>query len=318
MERSADQNQAFFLWRALPAWLRGLIRTMRPKQWVKNGFVFIPILFDRKLSLNNPQPLINVLITFVLFCMMSSAVYVLNDLVDVERDRKHPTKRFRPIASGQLPIPVARVVAIALPVITLGIALFFNLPLFIVLAIYYAKDLAYSFYLKNVVILDVLLLASGFILRVVAGAVVIVVTNFSAWLYICWGMLALFLAVGKRRQEMILMGSDAGQTRKILSEYNMELLNDMLRMVMTGSILSYALYSVEAKTSFGGPAMILTLPFVIYGVFRYLYLIHVKGEGSAPDELLFKDRPLLITVILFVLMTGIIIYIAPIIQRTFQ
>lgn len=313
MERTLDNS--FILWRILPAWVRGLIRTMRPKQWVKNGFIFIPILFDRKIGLSNPQPLVDVLIAFALFCLMSSAVYVLNDLVDVERDRAHPKKKFRPIPSGLLPIPVARVAAIVLPVLAFGGALFFNVPLAVVLALYYLKDLAYSFYLKNVVIIDVLALASGFILRVVAGAVVITVTNFSAWLYICVGMLALFLAVGKRRQEMVLMGSNVGQTRKILQEYNMDLLDDMLRMVMTGSIMSYALYAIEARTSFGGQLMILTLPFVVYGVFRYMYLLHIKGEGGAPDEVLFKDKPLLISVILFVLTTGVIIYMLPVVER---
>jgi 4-hydroxybenzoate polyprenyltransferase len=308
-------SNSFILWRILPAWLRGLIRTMRLKQWVKNGFIFIPVLFDRKISLNNPQPLINVLIAFGLFCLMSSAVYVLNDLVDVQRDRAHPKKKFRPIASGQLPIPIARIAAIILPVLAFGGALFFNVPLAIVIALYYLKDLAYSFYLKNVVVLDVLVLASGFILRVVAGAVVISVTQFSAWMYICVGMLALFLAVGKRRQEMVLMGSDAGQTRKILKEYNIDLLNDMLRMVMTGSIMSYSLYAIEAGTSFGGQLMIFTIPFVVYGVFRYMYLIHVKGEGGAPDEVLFKDRALLISVILFVLAAGVIIYVIPVVER---
>ncbi|MBX3082997.1 MAG: decaprenyl-phosphate phosphoribosyltransferase [Anaerolineae bacterium] len=308
-------SNSFILWRILPAWLRGLIRTMRPKQWIKNGFIFIPVLFDRKISLNNPQPLINAMIAFGLFCLMSSAVYVLNDLVDVQRDQAHPKKKFRPIASGQLPIPIARIAAIILPIIAFGGALFFNVPLAIVIALYYLKDLAYSFYLKNVVVLDVLVLASGFILRIVAGVVVITVTNFSAWMYLCWGMLALFLAVGKRRQELVLMGSDAGSTRKILKEYNIDLLNDMLRMVMTGSIMSYSLYAIEARTSFGGQLMIFTIPFMIYGVFRYMYLIHVKGEGGAPDEVLLKDKPLLASVILFVLASGVIIYVIPVVER---
>lgn len=303
------------LWRTLPLWLRGLLRTMRLKQWIKNGFIFIPILFDRKLSLSNTGPLINVLIAFGLFCLMSSAVYVLNDLVDVERDRHHPTKRHRPIASGQLPMSIATIAAVALPILSLGSALMFNVPLALVLALYYIKDLLYSFSLKNVVILDVLVLASGFIMRVVAGAVVITVTNFSPWLYICVGMLALFLAVGKRRQELVLMGENAGNTRKILKEYNLELLNDMLRMVMTGSIMTYSLYAIEAPTSFGGPAMILTIPFVVYGIFRYMYLIHIKGEGGAPDEVLLKDRPLLLSVILFVVAAGIIIYFTPVMKR---
>ena len=312
METSANPTHPLLaMWRLLPLWLRGLVRTMRLKQWVKNGFIFIPILFDRKISFANIDPLLHVLIAFALFCLMSSAVYILNDLVDVNRDRLHPKKKFRAIASGDLPIGVARIAAIALPVLVLGIAIPFNVPLAFVLILYYTKDLLYSFWWKNIVVIDVLALASGFIMRVVAGTVVITVTNFSPWLYICVGMLALFLAVGKRRQELVMMGTSAGSTRKILSEYNLDLLNDMLRTVMTGSIMSYALYAIDSKTSFGGPATILTLPFVVYGIFRYMYLIHVKGEGGAPDEVLFKDRALLISVVLFVAVVAIIIYIAP-------
>lgn len=295
--------------RTVFAWLGGLLRTMRIKQWTKNGFIFIPILFDGKIA--QLESLVRVIVAFALFCLLSSAVYVLNDLVDVERDRQHPKKRFRPIASGQLPIPIAVAAAIVLPVISIGAALIFSVPLGLVMIAYYAKDLAYSFYLKNVVLIDVLALASGFILRVIAGVVVITVTNFSPWLYVCMGMLALFLAVGKRRQEMLMMAENATAVRAAFKDYNMALLDDMLRMVMISLIMSYVLYTVEARTSMGGYYMLLTVPFAMYGIFRYLFLIHVRGEGSAPDEVLFKDRPLLVTVILFVLSTGAIIYLLP-------
>jgi 4-hydroxybenzoate polyprenyltransferase len=297
------------VWMTLPTWLRGIIRTMRPKQWTKNGFVFIPILFDRQFLY--PEPFSRVFVAFVLFCFMSSAVYFLNDIVDIEKDKLHPKKKFRAIPSGQLPLGMAKVIAVAMPLITLAAAYLFSVPLGVVLTIYYAKDLAYSFYLKNEVILDVLTLASGFLLRVVAGAVVITVSSFSPWLYVVVGSLALFLAVGKRRQELILLAEKAGDVRATFKQYNMQLLDDMLRMVTTLSVMAYTLYTIEARTSLSGRYIMLTIPFAVYGIWRYLYLIHVKGEGSAPDEVLFKDRALLFCVILFVLCVGICIYILP-------
>ncbi len=304
------------LWRLLPTWFRGLIRTTRPKQWVKNVFVFIPILFDRQISLSNPQPFLIVCLTAILFTVIASSVYLINDTVDVERDRLHPKKRFRPIASGELPIPVAVTFAIILPVVALVIALTYSVPLAIVLLVYLLKQIGYSFVFKNVVLVDVLVLATGYILRVIAGAVVVpLTTSFSPWLYVCVGMLSLFLAVGKRRQELILLGNGAQDVRATYKDYNMALLDDMLRMVMTSSIITYTLYTVEAKTSLGGPAMMLTLPFAIYGIFRYLYLIHVKGEGGAPDEVVFKDKPLLINAALFVLVTALVIYVVPYFQK---
>jgi len=296
-------------WMLLPTWLRGLIRGMRPRQWSKNGLIFLPILFDRQIT--HFDALLRVIIAFVLFCLASSAIYLLNDIVDVERDRLHPKKRFRAIASGQLPMGLAILAAIILPVISVGAALTYSPALALILLVYLAKQVAYSFYFKHVVIVDVILLAAGYVLRVIAGVVVITVTNFSPWLYVCTGALSLFLAVAKRRQELIMLGKDAESARPSFKDYNLPLLDDMLRMVTTSSVLAYTLYTVEAKTSFGGPAMLLTVPFVVYGVFRYLYLMHVKGIGDAPDEVLFKDKPLLLDSILFLLVAGTIIYLAP-------
>ena len=299
------------IWRLLPLWFRGLVRAMRPRQWTKNALIYIPVLFDRKISLSNPEPMLRVTLGFVLFCMAASSIYLLNDSVDVERDRLDPKKRFRPIAAGELPIRLALAMAVILSVLSVVVAWLYSPPLALVLVVYLIKQLGYSFYLKNVVLVDVIVLAAGYILRVLAGAVVITVTHFSPWLYVCIGMLSLFLAVGKRRQELIRLGASASDARATYKDYNMALLDDMLRMVTTSSIITYTLYTVEAPTSFGGPAMLLTVPFAIYGVFRYLYLIHVKGEGGAPDEVVFKDRPLMIGAALFVLVAGAIIYIAP-------
>lgn len=297
------------IWRLLPLWMRALIRATRPRQWVKNGLIFIPVLFDRQISLSNPTPTLRVIAAFVLFTMAASAIYLINDLVDVERDRMHPKKRFRPIASGELPARVASGVAVILPVLAIGGALSFSPPLALILVIYFIKQIGYSFWLKHVVLMDVMLLAAGYILRVVAGVVVISVSNFSPWLYVCIGSGALFLAVVKRRQEMIKLGDKASEIRATFKEYTMPLLDDMLRIVTTGALMSYTLYAAESRTALAGPRMLLTVPFVVYGLFRYLYLMHVKGEGGAPDELLFKDRPLLISVVLFFLVTAALIYI---------
>jgi 4-hydroxybenzoate polyprenyltransferase len=296
------------IWKTLPAPVRGLIRTMRPTQWPKNGFVFAGILFDKQLL--EAEALARVLVTFVLLCLSASSIYIINDLVDIERDRLHPKKRSRALPSGQLPIRWAVVAAITLPVIALAVSLFLGTTLTAVLTGYLVLHIAYSFWLKNVVIIDVFAIAAGFILRLVAGIVVIDVSNFSPWLYVCAGLLALFLAIGKRRQELILMAEDAADYRATYKDYNMALLDDMLRMVTTGSVLTYMLYTIEAETiRSNGHRMMLTIPFVVYGVFRYLFLIHVRGKGSAPDELLFEDIPLLGTVVLYAAVAGVLLYV---------
>ncbi|NLE50991.1 MAG: decaprenyl-phosphate phosphoribosyltransferase, partial [Chloroflexi bacterium] len=288
--------------------VRGLIRTMRPKQWAKNGFVYAGILFDQQML--EVEPFARVTLAFVLLCLSASAIYVINDLVDIERDRLHPRKRERPLPSGQLPVPWAVGAAIVLPLLALSIALLVSPPLALVLLAYLALHIAYSFWLKNIVLIDVFAIAAGFILRVVAGIVVIDVTHFSPWLYLCAGLLALFLAVGKRRQELLLLADDASDHRAAYKSYNMALLDDMLRMVTTGSVITYMLYTIEAQTIRSNEyKMLLTIPFVVYGIFRYLYLIHVEGEGSAPDELLFKDWPLLLSVVAWVASVGVILYL---------
>ncbi len=297
------------IWITVPAPIRGLIMTMRPKQWTKNGFVFAGILFDKQLL--DKEPLARVILAFFLLCLAAGSIYIVNDLVDLERDKLHPKKRNRPLPSGLLPKSWAIVAAVILPFITIGIALSYSLPLAAVLAGYIALQLVYSFWLKNIVIMDVFAIAAGFVLRTVAGIVVIHIANFSPWLYVCVGLLALFLAVGKRRQELLLLADGAESHRDTYKDYNMPLLDDMLRMVTTGCVLTYILYTIESQTiRSSGYWMLLTAPIVLYGIFRYLYLIHVRGEGSAPDELLFKDMPLLATVVVYGLAAGIILYLA--------
>jgi 4-hydroxybenzoate polyprenyltransferase len=286
---------------------------MRPRQWTKNAFIFAPIVFDGQL--NRPGSMIRVLAGFVMLCLTASTIYLINDVVDVEKDKLHPKKKFRPIPAGILPIPIAIGAAVVLPIIALAASFAFSPPLAIVILAYLILHIAYSFYLKNIVIIDVFAIAAGFILRVVAGAVVITVSNFSPWLYVCAGTLSLFLAVGKRRQELLLLAGNAADVRITYKEYNLPLLDDMLRMVTTSTVLSYTLYTFEAKTSLAPNVLLLTVPFVVWGIFRYLYLIHVKGEGGAPDELLFKDRPLLIDILLFGVVTVYLLYISPLVSR---
>jgi 4-hydroxybenzoate polyprenyltransferase len=297
------------IWLALPAPVRGLIRTMRPKQWTKNGFVFAGLLFDQQLF--KPEPFARVMLAFVLLCMVASTIYLVNDLVDIERDRLHPKKRLRALPSGQLPVRWAQVAAVILPTVALIVGVLFSPPLALILFAYLVLHIAYSFWLKNIVLIDVFAIAAGFVLRLIAGVVVIDVSNFSPWLYACAGLLALFLAVGKRRQELILLADDAQNVRATYKDYNMALLDDMLRLVTTSCTVAYMLYTIEAQTIRSeGHTMLLTVPFVVYGIFRYLYLIHVKGLGGAPDELLFKDMPLLADVTLWVLSVGVLLYAA--------
>ncbi len=282
---------------------RALLRTMRPKQWVKNGMVFIGLVFDAQLLILDS--VWRVVLAFVLFCVIAGSVYIINDLADIEKDRQHPRKRLRPLASGALPVPVGIGAAILLPLVALGIAAWFSPPLAVTLLAYLVLQIAYSFWLKNIVILDVLLIAVGFLLRVVAGVVVIEVSRFSPWLYVVTGFAALFLAVGKRRQELIMLGDKAADYRPAYVNYNLALLDDMLRMVTTGTLLSYALYTFESRPDKYG--MIVTIPFAVYAIMRYLYLLHVQGKGGAPDEALLEDIPLMIAIALWgVVIVGVL------------
>jgi len=291
------------------ALLRGLIATMRPKQWVKNILVYAGLVFDGQLFL--PDSFLRVTFAMILLILMSGTVYIINDLVDVEKDRKHPKKRNRPIASGRFPESAARIFAVILPLITLAIAIVFDWRTAVILVLYLISQIAYSFWLKHVVILDVLTVTSGFVLRVIVGVVVIQVANFSPWLYACTAMLALFLAVGKRRQELVKLGEKAKETRPIFNYYNLPLLDDMLRIVTTGTLLTYLIYTIESDTVQIADVNLsmITVPFVMYALFYYLYLIHVKGEGGAPDEVLLKDRGLQTAILLWGFTFLILIYI---------
>jgi 4-hydroxybenzoate polyprenyltransferase len=286
--------------------LLALLKTMRPKQWPKNGFVFAALIFDKQLT--DPLAFSRTLLGFVLFCLVSSAVYIINDLTDVEADRQHPTKRKRPIPSGQLSPAVASGAVVLILVIAFPLAYLLS-PLFaLIILIYFLLNLAYSFWIKHIPILDVMVLASFYVLRVGAGVVLIQVARFSPWLYVFTIFLALYLGVGKRRAELTLLAEGANAHRKVLEGYNIPLLDQLITIVSSATIFTYSLYTFSAVNLPDNHAMMLTIPFVIYGIFRYLYLIQIEQSGGAPEEVLFSDRPLQLTLLLWGLAVLIIFY----------
>jgi 4-hydroxybenzoate polyprenyltransferase len=290
--------------------LRALIKTMRPKQWAKNGFLFAAIVFDRQLI--SPEAFGVTLAGFALFCLLSSTVYILNDVADVEADRAHPTKRNRPIAAGTLPIPVARAVGIGL-FIVLPVLAYLLSPGFAVIGVtYLLLNLVYSRWLKHIPLLDVLTLASFYVLRVAAGVTLIDVERFSPWLYLFTIFLALFLGVGKRRAELTTLAHDAANSRKVLDGYTVAFLDQLLMIVSSLTIMTYSLYTFSAPNLPCSHTMMLTIPFLIYGMFRYLYLVQVEGSGHAPEEVLFTDRPLQAALLLTGLALLAIFYLTPI------
>ncbi len=285
----------------------GLIRSMRPRQWPKNIFVFVPLLFDRKLF--DPASVLATSLAFVLLCLMSSAVYLMNDLVDIESDRQHPVKKDRPLASGQLSPQVAGVAAVVLAAVSLVGGYLLTPALAIILLAYLLLQVAYTLWLKHVVLVDVMVIAAGFVLRIAAGVVVIDVERFSPWLYVFGGLLALIMAIGKRRHELVLLGEEAGSHRAILDDYSIDLTDRMLGIVTSGSVVAYSLYTFLAEGVPENHAMMLTIPFVLYAVFRYLYLIHVRQEGGAPEEIVLRDRPFQANLILYGIMVVLALYV---------
>ena len=289
--------------------IKALIKTMRPRQWTKNLLVYAPLFFDSKaLEL---ESLLHTTAAFLLLCLMSGAIYIMNDLVDIDNDRQHPTKRNRPLAAGDLSPNVARAVAAILVVSSLLAGFYLSIGFGIVLLAYFLVQIAYSFYLKNIVLLDALTVSAGFILRVAAGVAVIQVERFSPWLYVCTGFLALFIALGKRRQELILLGQEAGNHRAILNEYTVDLIDRLIAIVTTSAVVAYSLYTFLAEGLPENNLMMLTIPFVLYAVFRYLYLIHVRHEGGAPEEIFLRDRPMQASMALWAVIVFVVLYIIP-------
>jgi 4-hydroxybenzoate polyprenyltransferase len=287
--------------------LLALITTMRPRQWPKNLFVYVPLFFDRKVT--DLPSVLAVTGAFVLLCLMSSAVYIMNDLADIESDREHPVKKNRPLPSGQLNPTVAAVAAAVLAVFSLVAGYFISPALALILLAYLIVQIAYTFWLKHVVLLDAMVIAAGFILRIAAGVVVIEVERFSPWLYVFGGFLALFMALGKRRHELMLLGGDAGNHRAILDDYSVELIDSLQLVVMTTSVVAYSLYTFLAEGVPENHVMMLTIPFVVYGIFRYLYLIQIRHEGGAPEDILLRDRALQIDLVFYGIVAFVALYI---------
>ena len=279
---------------------------MRPRQWAKNLFVFAGLLFAQKLF--TPLAVLAVA-AFAIFCALSGAMYLLNDVADREKDRLHPRKRERPVASGQLSVRAAVAAAVVLLVIALGASLAISWPLAAVALAYAVLLTCYSAWLKHVVIVDVLVVAIGFVLRAVGGAVAIGV-EISGWLLICTILLALFLALGKRRHEYLALGGEADRHRPILAEYSAGLLDQMIAVVTASTVTAYALYtmSLETVAKFHTHLLPATLPFVLYGIFRYLYLLYRKELGGNPSELFLNDAPLLVNTFLWFVVVLAIVY----------
>ena len=288
--------------------MRTIFATLRPQQWVKNFVLFAGLIFSQ--NLGRLDLVLETLAGFALFCLLSSSVYILNDIMDVESDRKHPLKSARPIASGKIKISTAVVLFVILSLVSLSLSVCLS-PLFaLTAAVYFILNLLYSVYLRHVVIIDVMCIALGFVIRAVAGAVLIGV-EISAWLIVCTTLLALFLSFGKRRHELLLLETQATDHRKILSEYSPYFLDQMISVVTASTVVAYAFYTLssEVETKLGTGHMDLTIPFVLYGVFRYLYLIHQKEGGGSPTRMLLNDKPILVNIILWLVSVVLIVYI---------
>lgn len=283
-------------------------QAIRPKEWVKNLLVFTGVIFSG--SLVDTRALVVSVLGFILFCLASSGIYLVNDLCDLTKDQEHPVKRNRPLASGRLNVQIARAAALVFLLGSLAGSLALNQFFAAVIGAYIAICLAYSFKLKEYVILDVILIAIGFVLRAVSGAVLIGVEA-SLWLVLCTSMVALLIGFGKRRSELSLLENGAGRHRANLDEYTLEFLDSLMNICAGAAVITYALYTLapETITRVGWSGMLFTIPFVIYGIFRYLYIVHREKGGGDPAQLLFSDRPMQLTIALWVSVVCAVVYI---------
>lgn len=285
-----------------------LVVSMRPKQWVKNLLVFAGLIFSKNLF--NPTDVLRSLAAFLVFSMLSGAVYIINDLVDRQNDRQHPLKSRRPIASGRLSAGAAIAGAVALVVISIASGLLLDWRFGTVAVAYFVMQLAYSFRLKRVVVLDVMIVAAGFAFRAVAGTYVVNV-SISPWLFVCTILLALFLALAKRRHELMSLEDGGAGHRAVLTNYTETLLDQMIAVATSATVIGYCLYTMAPETvaKFGTHNLILSVPFVLYGVYRYLYLVYRKDLGGAPEKALLSDPPLIIDIVLYVVSVVAIVYV---------
>lgn len=286
---------------------KDLFQLLRPQQWIKNGILLAGLIFSG--SAADSHKLLIALAGTGLFCLLSSAIYIINDLVDAEADRKHPAKANRPIAAGRISTGKAACVSVILGLGALAGAYLLSYGFLLVALAYVVLNLLYSFWLKHIVIIDVMCVAAGFVMRALAGAVIIDV-RFSGWLLISSFLLAIFLGFGKRRHELLLLEEGGKEHRRILERYTPYFLDQLMSVVTPAVVVCYLIYviSPEVQQKLHTPYLYLTTPFVIYGIFRYLYLIHLKDMGGSPTDILLTDRPILITVILWLLTAILLLY----------
>lgn len=284
-----------------------LFISLRPKQWTKNFLIFAGLIFSK--SVFQGPLLIQSIAAFVLFCILSGAEYLVNDLVDLKQDRTHPLKKKRPLASGKLSVQLAITVSVSLFALGLAVSFLLSRSFGLIALIYVLMMLGYTVVFKHIVILDVIVIALGFVLRAIAGAVVIDV-SISFWLLVCTISLALFLVLSKRRHELVLLGDSATDHRKILGEYSPYLLDQMISVVTASTVVFYALYTTASDTieKFGTKNLMFTMPFVLYGIFRYLYLVHQKSLGGSPEQILIQDKPMIVNILFYLLTVGLILY----------
>ena len=286
--------------------IRPLLKTMRPKQWIKNVIIFVPLVFDQKLT-DFSLALVTFL-GFLIFCLLSSSVYIINDLSDIEADQQHPKKKNRPLASGALSVRAARIAAVVFILISFVGGILLSLEFTVIAGTYLLLNIAYTTRLKHIPILDVLVLSFFYVLRVWAGVVLVDVERFSPWLYVVTLFGALLIGIGKRRAEMILLKENANSHRRVLDGYTLAFLDQMMIIVASITIMTYSLYTFFAPNLPENDSMMLTIPIVLFGLFRYLYLIMVEESVGAPEEILFSDRQIQLTIILWGLVVIAIFY----------
>ncbi|MBM3314917.1 decaprenyl-phosphate phosphoribosyltransferase [candidate division WOR-3 bacterium] len=290
----------------------GLITSLRPKQWTKNLLVFAALIFSKKLFPGSaswdPDGLWLTFLAFVSFCLASGAVYLVNDVADRQSDRLHPQKRLRPIAAGRVPVAVALAAAVGCAVASHAIGFWLDWRFGAVITGYTAMQLGYTFRLKRVVVLDVMIVAAGFALRAISGTFVVHV-DLSPWLFVCAILLALFLALAKRRHELLFLEGGGISHRSVLGKYSEPLLDQMMAVATSATVIAYCLYTLaeETRAKFGTEWLILTVPFVLYGIYRYLYLVYRKEQGGAPEKVLLTDLPLLIDIVLYLASVALIL-----------
>ena len=288
--------------------LKALLRTMRPKQWAKSIFLFAALVFDRKLT--NVDAIVHTVIGVIAFSLVASVVYIINDIADAEADRRHPTKRERPIASGRLSVRTAWIAAIFLLVSGFLVAIWLSPSFAIITFLYMLLNLIYSKWFKHIPLLDIILLASFYVIRVAAGVTLIDVVRFSPWIYVFTTFLALLMGTGKRRAELSELAGGPNDQRRVLDGYTLNFLDHLITLASGMTIITYSLYTFSAPNLPENHAMMLTIPFVIYSILRYQYMLQVMNTGSAPEDLVLSDRPLQAAIILWGLAVLVVFYIS--------